>query len=154
MKKIEINRELFAEQAEKLKDDISDRFEDPMNKLMFKESVELFMNDLIKQLFVEKDDSEEEPDHYVEEEPDHYVAVIDYKGKSYYVSTVELPNHDYETVIFKCKRKIKSLDQLDDNNINWKELYFENHKTDDEAYKRHCEIVDNIEDYIERKEKK
>lgn len=145
MKKIEINRELFAEQAEKLKDDISDRFEDPMNKLVFKESVELFMKDLIKQLFVKEDDSEEEPDHYI--------AVINHKGKSYYISTVELPNHDYETMIFKCKRKIKSLDQLDDNNIKWKELYCENHKTADEAYKRHCEIVDNIDKYIERKVK-
>ena len=145
MKKIEINRELFAEQAERIKDEISGRFDDPINKLVFKESVELFMKDLIKQLFVEEDDSEEEPDHYV--------AVRNHKGKCYYISTVELPNHDYETMIFKCKRKIKSLDQLDDNNINWKELYFENHKTADEAYKRHCEIVDNIDKYIERKDK-
>lgn len=146
MKKIEINRELFAEQAERLKDDISDRFEDPMNKLVFKESVELFINDLITRLFVKKDD--------VEEEPDHYADVINYKGKSYYISTVELPNHDYETMIFKCKRKMKTIEDYDDNYVIWsKHLYVENYKTADEAYKKHNEIVNNIDKYIERKVK-
>ena len=48
---ITITEKTFVEYASEVSDEITNKLADPINKLMFKEAVELFMNDLTKKLF-------------------------------------------------------------------------------------------------------
>ena len=57
--KITIDAELLNEYAEKIKDEIAEKFKDPMNKLIFKEGVELFMKDFTTFLFNRKEGENE-----------------------------------------------------------------------------------------------
>lgn len=58
-KKITIDAELFNEYAEKVKDETAEKFKDPMNKLIFKQGVELFMKDFTRFLFNRREGNNE-----------------------------------------------------------------------------------------------
>lgn len=83
----------------------------------------------------------------------HLMDIVTYKRKTYYISTNDTPDHGLETMVFKCKRKIKNIEELkevNDDVVDWCELYAERYETTNEAIKKHYEIVKNLNEYIER----
>ena len=66
---------------------------------------------------------------------------ISLNGKEYYISTADTFDVGLETMVFESKDKVV---------VNWKELYYRHYNTIDEAIKGHKDIIENLEELLEK----
>ena len=67
-----------------------------------------------------------------------YISLND---KEYYVSTTNTFDVGLETMVFESKNQTV---------VNWKELYYRHYNTIDEAIKGHKDIIENLEELLEK----
>ena len=66
---------------------------------------------------------------------------ISLNNKEYYVSTTNTFDVGLETMVFESKNQTV---------VNWKELYYRHYNTIDEAIKGHKDIIENLEELLEK----
>lgn len=82
---------------------------------------------------------------------EHLKSLINHDGIPYYISTTKTPDHGLETMIFICRHKVKTIEELENDDVIWSDLYVERYSSFEDAERRHNEICNNIGKYLERK---